>query len=158
MEAEAGPSRSEEPEAVQTTEDGLPPNASETLYLHNLNEKVRIPGESDGVSAPESARCVRAPGCKLAHEICQADAAVMKETLASLFKPYHALSPVIAHGNVRMRGQAFVSFRDKETAALAQRDVNEFPLYGKPIVSRECERDVLARSRSKGWLQPDSLR
>lgn len=59
----------------------------------------------------------------------------MKETLASLFKPYHPLGPIVAHRNVRMRGQAFVSFRDKATAALAQRDVNEFPLYGKPIVS-----------------------
>lgn len=57
MEVEAGPSRS--PEDVKppndstengtngtTGEDGLPPNASETLYVHNLNEKVRIPGES----------------------------------------------------------------------------------------------------------------
>lgn len=60
----------------------------------------------------------------------------MKETLASLFKPYHPLGPIVAHRNVRMRGQAFVSFRDKATAALAQKDVNEFPLYGKPIVSR----------------------
>lgn len=60
----------------------------------------------------------------------------MKETLASLFKPYHPLGPIVAHRNVRMRGQAFVSFRDKATAALAQKDVNEFPLYGKPIVSK----------------------
>lgn len=61
----------------------------------------------------------------------------MKETLASLFKPYHPLGPIVAHRNVRMRGQAFVSFRDKATAALAQKDVNEFPLYGKPIVSND---------------------
>lgn len=56
MEAEAGPSRSEPvPDQHQPpsagaengtaggNDDGLPPNASETLYLHNLNEKVRIP-------------------------------------------------------------------------------------------------------------------
>lgn len=59
----------------------------------------------------------------------------MKETLASLFKPYHPIGPIIAHRNVRMRGQAFVSFRDKATAAQARKDVNEFPLYGKPVVS-----------------------
>jgi hypothetical protein len=34
-----------------------------------------------------------------------------------------------------MRGQAFVSFRDKKSADQAKKDVNEFPLYGKPIVS-----------------------
>lgn len=60
----------------------------------------------------------------------------MKETLASLFKPYHPVQPVVAHRNVRMRGQAFISFHDKASADLARRDVNEFPLYGKPIVSR----------------------
>lgn len=53
MEAEAGPSRTEPvpdhpPSAgaengSSGNDDGLPPNASETLYLHNLNEKVRIP-------------------------------------------------------------------------------------------------------------------
>lgn len=59
----------------------------------------------------------------------------MKQTLASLFKPYHPLQPIIAHRSVRMRGQAFISFRDKATAERAKQDVHEFPLYGKPIVS-----------------------
>jgi RNA recognition motif-containing protein len=59
----------------------------------------------------------------------------MKQTLKSLFKPYFPLAPITAHRNVQMRGQAFISFRDKKTADQARRDVNEFPLYGKPIVS-----------------------
>ncbi|BEI86273.1 hypothetical protein CcaverHIS002_0605600 [Cutaneotrichosporon cavernicola] len=78
------------------------PEASETLYLHNLNEKVQVD--------------------------------VMKTTLTTLFKPYHPLQPIIAHGNARMKGQAFISFRDKETAERAMEDVAEFPLYGKPII------------------------
>jgi U2 small nuclear ribonucleoprotein B'' len=59
----------------------------------------------------------------------------MKETLATLFKPYRPLLPVIAHRNLRMRGQAFVTFHDVEEANRARRDVAEFPLYGKAIVS-----------------------
>lgn len=59
----------------------------------------------------------------------------MKQTLTSLFKPYHPLQPIVAHRSTRMRGQAFVSFRDKETAERAKMDVHEFPLYGKPVVS-----------------------
>lgn len=59
----------------------------------------------------------------------------MKETLASLFKPYRPITPIVAHRNTRMRGQAFVSFHDKASAEKARSDVNEFPLYGKPIVS-----------------------
>jgi hypothetical protein len=34
-----------------------------------------------------------------------------------------------------MRGQAFVTFPDVKTANKARREVGEFPLYGKPIVS-----------------------
>lgn len=59
----------------------------------------------------------------------------MKETLYNLFKPYRPLQPIIAHHNIRMRGQAFVSFSDIESANEARKDVNEFPLYGKSIVS-----------------------
>ncbi|WWC96420.1 hypothetical protein V866_003288 [Kwoniella sp. B9012] len=79
----------------------IPEDACETLYLQNLNEKVRIP--------------------------------VITETLYSLFKPYRPLQPVIAHRNVRMRGQAFISFPDVQSANEARKDVSEFPLYGKPI-------------------------
>jgi RNA recognition motif-containing protein len=79
----------------------VPP--SETLYIQNLNEKIR----------PE----------------------VMKQTLRSLFKNYGEVLDVVAHQNMRMRGQAFVSFADKETAEKAQREVHKFPLYSKAIVS-----------------------
>ena len=61
---------------------------------------------------------------------------VMKETLASLFKPYRPILPITAHRNVRMRGQAFVTFSDRENANAARREVNEFPLYGKAMVGR----------------------
>jgi U2 small nuclear ribonucleoprotein B'' len=59
----------------------------------------------------------------------------LKQTLQNLFKSYQVIPPVIAHGNLRMRGQAFVSFPDKETADKARREVAGFPLYGKPMVS-----------------------
>lgn len=42
--------------------DGLPKNASETLYLHNLNEKVRIPGAYEARAAGACrgrCRCMR---------------------------------------------------------------------------------------------------
>jgi RNA recognition motif-containing protein len=59
---------------------------------------------------------------------------VMTETLASLFKPYKPILPITAHRNVRMRGQAFITFSDVEHANKARKEVNEFPLYGKPMV------------------------
>lgn len=59
----------------------------------------------------------------------------MKSTLRSLFKGYGKILDVVAHGNLRMRGQAFVSFESKEIAAKALKEVKNFPLYAKPMVS-----------------------
>jgi len=63
----------------------------------------------------------------------------MKQTLLNLFKPYRPVKEITAHENTRMRGQAFVTFPDVEIANKARREVGEFPLYGKPIVSHESE-------------------
>lgn len=60
----------------------------------------------------------------------------MKETLKALFTNYGDVLNVTAHRNLRMRGQAFVSFESKDIALKAQREVDRFPLYGKPMVSR----------------------
>lgn len=60
----------------------------------------------------------------------------MKQTLKALFSNYGEVLDVVAHRNLRMRGQAFVSFPDAEIARKAQREVNRFPLYSKPMVSR----------------------
>ncbi|ORX37058.1 hypothetical protein BD324DRAFT_673853, partial [Kockovaella imperatae] len=105
----------QETEEEEKDPNRIPDNACETLYLQNLNEKVRIP--------------------------------VMKDTLSLLFKPYHPLLPVIAHRNLRMRGQAFVTFSNIEEANQARKDVAEFPLYGKPI------QISFARGRSDSAVQ-----
>lgn len=73
-----------------------------------------------------------------------ADVPVMKHTLQNLFKTYRPVLPIVAHRNVRMRGQAFVSFPDRELANRARKEVNEFPLYGKAMVSTR----VIVRSQS----------
>lgn len=77
-------------------------NASETLYIQNLNEKIKIP--------------------------------VLKASLRGLFKSYGEVLDVVAHSNLRMRGQAFVSFESAEVAKKAWKEVRGFPLYSKPMV------------------------
>ena len=77
--------------------------ASETLYIQNLNEKIKIP--------------------------------VLKASLRGLFKSYGEVLDVVAHGNLRMRGQAFVSFESADVARKALKEVRGFPLYSKPMVS-----------------------
>ena len=76
--------------------------ASETLYIQNLNEKIKIP--------------------------------VLKASLRGLFKSYGEVLDVVAHSNLRMRGQAFVSFESAEIAKKALKEVRGFPLYSKPMV------------------------
>ncbi|TCD67882.1 hypothetical protein EIP91_011816 [Steccherinum ochraceum] len=74
---------------------------TETLYIQNLNEKIKIP--------------------------------VLKASLRGLFKSYGEVLDVVAHANLRMRGQAFVSFESPEIAAKALKEVKGFPLYSKPM-------------------------
>jgi len=91
------------------TLNGAPPNgapaapadASETVYVQNLNESVRLN--------------------------------TLKQTLTNLFNNYGDVLDVVAHHNIRMRGQAFVSFADHEAAAKAIKEVDKFPLYGKAM-------------------------
>ena len=60
---------------------------------------------------------------------------VLKKSLEALFSTYGAVLSVTAHSNLRMRGQAFIAFDNKEAAAKAIKEVVGFPLYGKPMVS-----------------------
>ena len=59
---------------------------------------------------------------------------VMKQSLKVLFKEYGSVLGVTAHRNMRMRGQAFVTLDTKQAAAKAVKEVQKFPLYGKPMV------------------------
>ncbi|KAH9829313.1 uncharacterized protein C8Q71DRAFT_791022, partial [Rhodofomes roseus] len=60
-------------------------------------------------------------------------AAVLKASLRSLFKAYGEALDVVAHSNLRMRGQAFVSFESAKIAKKALKEVRGFPLYSKPM-------------------------
>ena len=58
---------------------------------------------------------------------------VLKETLKNLFRQYGVVLDVVAHRNLRMRGQAFIAMTDRDAAARAVKEVKGFPLYGKPV-------------------------
>ena len=109
-------------------EGALPADANETIYVKNLNERVKLDGEWRRVEG-EDAAC---------HSLTHLAALpVLKKSLESLFSTYGTVLSVTAHSNVRMRGQAFVAFDSKEPAAKAVSEVVGFPLYGKPMVSDE---------------------
>ena len=96
-------------------EEPLPEGATEVVYVHNLNEKIKLP--------------------------------IMKQSLKVLFREYGRVLAVTAHANVRMRGQAFVTLDSKRAAANAVREVEKFPLYGKPMVRPPVSLSSLAHAR-----------
>jgi RNA recognition motif-containing protein len=82
---------------------------------------------------------------------------VLKASLRGLFKSYGEVLDVVAHRNLRMRGQAFVSFASADIARKAMKEVKGFPLYSKPMVNSRLMNnryvDVLRLKSSKFHLQ-----
>ena len=66
----------------------------------------------------------------------------MKESLRNLYTNFGEVLDVVAHRNIRMRGQAFVAFSKKHIARRAVADTQNFPLYGQPMVGESlCRRE-----------------
>lgn len=108
-----------------------PEHISETLYIQNLNEKIKIPGLFS---------------CFILFVLMIIDIViVLKASLRGLFKSYGQVLDVVAHSNLRMRGQAFVSFESAEAAQKALKEVRGFPLYSKPMVRQFYPISHLAR-------------
>ena len=60
----------------------------------------------------------------------------MKYTIFSLFQSYGTVQQVIVKRNDRMRGQAFVVFREVHEAVAARSNMNGYPIFGKPMVDK----------------------
>jgi len=58
----------------------------------------------------------------------------LKKALSTIFEQYGEILDIIAHSNFRMRGQAFVVFKEQESATNAIKGVQGFALQGKPMV------------------------
>ena len=97
----------------------------ETLYIQNLNEKIK----PEGFAILYQVMIFNFKTTFIFSPL------VLKASLRGLFKSYGEVLDVVAHNNLRMRGQAFVSFPSAEIAKKAMKDVQRFPLYSKPMVS-----------------------
>ena len=96
------------------------PNTS--LYVKNINSKVKKPGMYR--SAIESGTLTLAE---------------LRRQLCSLFGSYGKVLDVVATRADGMRGQAFVVFRDLQSATAALRALDGFEFYEKPLVrARQC--------------------
>ena len=58
---------------------------------------------------------------------------ILKQDLETIFSQFGTVSNVIAHKNIKMRGQAFVVFEDQTAAEKALGSVQQFPFHGKQM-------------------------
>lgn len=59
----------------------------------------------------------------------------MKQALHAAFSQFGPIIDVVMRKSYRLRGQAFIIFRDIESAAKALRTMQGFPFYDRPMVS-----------------------
>ena len=122
-----------------------PPN--QTLYINNLNEKVKKEGSFisceylDSCTNQQFGFCVRlvwsykrltfqahVTPCFFAPHV------ELKKSLYAIFSQFGPILDIVALKTLKMRGQAFVVFQDISSATNALRSMQGFPFYDKPMV------------------------
>lgn len=96
----------------------------ETLYIQNINEKIKPKGIA----------------------FAYAD---IKYALFNLFEAFGQVLQVVAKRNDRMRGQAFVVFREVGEATAAKNNLNGYPIFGKPMVDLELTLENTLRGQTQ---------
>ena len=94
-----------------------PPN--QTLYINHLNEKVKKDGEL----------LCYACTCMICYFFSE-----LKKSLYAIFSQFGPILDIVAMKTLKMRGQAFVVFKDISGATNALRSMQGFPFYDKPMV------------------------
>ncbi|KAL6054773.1 U2 small nuclear ribonucleoprotein B [Balamuthia mandrillaris] len=123
VEERNGPSSSATATNEQDSET-IPPN--ETLYVNNLNERVKKEE--------------------------------LRRSLYTLFSQYGTVLDVLAKKTLKMRGQAFVIFRELSAATNALRNLNEFMFYDKPMKVQYAKTRSDLVAKIKGTWEPREKR
>ena len=78
-------------------------------------------------------------GISLLDRILQLSSLVteLKKSLFAIFSQFGHIVDIVASKTLKMRGQAFVVFKDVPSATNALRSMQGFPFYDKPMVSAD---------------------
>lgn len=101
---------------------------SHTIYINNLNEKVK---KDD-----------------------------LKKSLYAIFSQFGQILDIVAMKTLKMRGQAFVIFKEISSATNALRTMQGFPFYDKPmrIAYSKCDSDVIAKIKGTFKERPKKVK
>lgn len=61
----------------------------------------------------------------------------LKKSLYAIFSQFGPILDIVALKTLRMRGQAFVVFKEISSASNALRSMQGFPFYDKPMVKKK---------------------
>lgn len=61
----------------------------------------------------------------------------LKKSLYAIFSQFGQILDIVALRTFKMRGQAFVIFKEISSATVALRNMQGFPFYDKPMVRRK---------------------
>lgn len=76
--------------------------------------------------------------------------AELKTSLSAVFWQFGQILDIVAHKNLRMRGQAFVAFKDVSSASNALKSMQGFPFHGKPMRIQYAKSDSYSVAKMKG--------
>lgn len=74
----------------------------------------------------------------------------LKKSLYAIFSQFGQILDIVAMKNLKMRGQAFVIFKDINSSTNALRSMQGFPFYDKPMRISYSKRDSDCIAKMKG--------
>lgn len=84
----------------------------------------------------------------------------LKKSLYAIFSQFGQIMEIVALKTLRMRGQAFVIFKEISSATNALRTMQGFPFYDKPmrIAYSKFDSDVIAKVKGTFKERPKKVR
>lgn len=77
--------------------------------------------------------------------------AELKKSLYAIFSQFGQILDILVSRSLKMRGQAFVIFKEVSSATNALRSMQGFPFYDKPMVSTGGVEGVCEVLSETGW-------
>ncbi|XP_032520848.1 U1 small nuclear ribonucleoprotein A [Danaus plexippus] len=77
----------------------------------------------------------------------------LKKSLYAIFSQFGQILEIVALKTLKMRGQAFVIFKEISSATVALRSMQGFPFYDKPMRIQYCKTDSDVIAKMKGTFQ-----
>lgn len=122
-----------------TTGAEIPSNV--TIYINNLNEKIKIDGKKSQIHRPLSYNFLLT---RIDFSLCDNAWIIdlekknggleLKKSLHAVFSQFGKILEILAFKTLKHKGQAWVVFEDTQSATNAMRQMQSFPFYDKPMV------------------------